>query len=153
MKLLINTTDYNDTIKMAQEIDGNYDKSVIFHCYWNGTLNEKHYNSILSCYYFNVYNNKHKIIVWLENNAPNKYNDEISKYAEIRQFSLDYEKKETFLENYKPSYTGITYYADFIRSLLLYKYGGIWFDLDCLFLRSFDPLFSKFENDICVYQW
>ena len=33
MKLLINTTDYNDTIKIAQGIDGDYDKSVIFHCY------------------------------------------------------------------------------------------------------------------------
>lgn len=37
--------------------------------------------------------------------------------------------------------------------LLLYNYGGIWFDLDCFILRNFNPIFSKFENEICVYQW
>jgi hypothetical protein len=92
MKLLINTTDYNETICAALNLQGEYTKSVLFHCYWNGNLNEKHLYSILSCYYFNVYNNKHKIILWLENNTPNEYNSQIEKYAEIRYFSLNDEK-------------------------------------------------------------
>ena len=65
MKLLCATTDYNQTIKLALNINEEYNKSVIFHCYWNGTLNEKHYYSILSCYYFNVYKNKHKMNIIL----------------------------------------------------------------------------------------
>ena len=56
MKLLTKTTDYNETIKLASELNGAYDKSVIFHCYWHGNLNEKHVYSVLSCYYFNVLN-------------------------------------------------------------------------------------------------
>lgn len=136
----------------------NYNKPVIFHCYWNGILNEKHLYSILSCYYFNVHNNKHKIILWLENNKPNNYNVEIEKYAEIRNFSITNEVKNTFLENMVIKYVGgsnggLSEKANFYRMVLLYNYGGIWFDLDCFFLRSFDPLFYNYENEICLYQW
>ena len=53
MKQLTKTTDNNETIKLANELNGIYDKPVIFHCYWNGNLNEKHLYSVLSCYYFN----------------------------------------------------------------------------------------------------
>lgn len=154
MKLLTSKTEYTETINLANILQGEYNKSVIFHCYWNGNLNEKHLYSILSCYYFNVYENKHKIILWLENNTPNEYNSEISEYAEIKHFSLSDEKTNTdFLKNYNFSFTGITYYSDFIRVLILYNYGGVWFDLDCFILRNFDPIFSNFENEICLYQW
>jgi hypothetical protein len=154
MKLLTPETGFQETIDLATNLQGEYSQSVIFHCFWNGILNEKHLYSILSCYYFNVYKNKHKIVLWLEDNIPNEYNDEISKYAEIRSFSENDEKNNTcFLENYKYNFKDITYYSDFIRCLLLYNYGGIWFDLDCFFLRSFDPIFSNFENEICLYQW
>lgn len=154
MKLLVRTTDYAETIKLAGNINESYDKSVLFHCYWNGTLNEKHLYSIKSCYYFNVYKNKHKIVLWLENNSPNKYNSEIEKFAEIRYFSLNDERKNMFLENINFNYNeSISFYSDVVRYLLLYNYGGIWFDLDCFILRSFDPLFYNYGNEICVYQW
>ena len=97
MKYLMNTTDYNITIKDVLSINEEYNKSVIFHCYWNGELNEKHLYSIISCYYFNVYKNKHKIILWLENNIPNKYNSEIEKYAEIKYFS-SYENRKFVIQ-------------------------------------------------------
>jgi hypothetical protein len=154
MKLLVKTTDYSETIKLAVNINEEYDKTVIFHCYWNGILNEKHLYSIKSCYYFNVYKNKHKIVLWLENNIQNHYNSEIEKFAEIRYFSLNDEINNTnFIRNINCNFGHIVYYSDFIRSVILYNYGGIWFDLDCFFLRSFDPLFYNYENEICVYQW
>ena len=154
MKLLTKTTDYDETIKLAKKLTGEYDKSVIFHCYWNGNLNEKHLYSVLSCYYFNVLNRKHKIILWLENNTPNDINKEISKYCEIKEFSLQTEKeKSEFLVDYIFKFTHITFYSDFARVLLLYNYGGCWFDLDCFVLRSFDPIFKNYEKEICVYQW
>lgn len=154
MKLLTKTTDYDETIKLAKKLTGEYDKSVIFHCYWNGNLNEKHLYSVLSCYYFNVLNRKHKIILWLENNTPNDINKEISKYCEIKQLSFQTEKeKSEFLVDYNYKFRGITFYSDFVRVLLLYNYGGCWFDLDCFFLRSFDPIFKNYEKEVCVYQW
>jgi hypothetical protein len=154
MKILERTTNFNKTINAAINLKDEYNKSVIFHCYWNGNLNEKHLYSILSCYYFNVLNNKHKIILWLENNTPNNFNEEISKYCEIRNFSLEFEKNNSeFLKDYNCNFNDITFYSDFIRVLLLYNYGGCWFDLDCFFLRSFDPLFKNYEDKICIYQW
>lgn len=154
MKLLIDKIDYIDTINVAINLKGEYNKSVIFHCYWNGVLNEKHLYSILSCYYFNVYKNKHKIILWLENNDQNEFNKEIEKYAEIKIFLLNDEIKNTnFIKNIDTKYKNITYYSNFIRTLLLYNYGGLWFDLDCFILRNFDPIFYNFKNEICLYQW
>lgn len=155
MKLLIHKTDYTETINIALNLQEEYSKSVIFHCYWNGILNEKHVYSVLSCYYFNVYKNKHKIILWLENNSPNKYNTEIEKYAEIRYFSFSDEKTNTNFINSSFNYnnSSMPLYSDVVRSLLLYNYGGVWFDLDCFFLRNFDPIFYNFENEICLYQW
>lgn len=156
MKLLINTTDYDTTIQIALNMNQEYNESCIFHCYWNGILNEKHLYSILSCYYFNVYKNKHKIILWLENNIENEFNIQIEKYAEIKYILLQTEIYNTiFLQNIVLNYNkkSLEFYSDFIRLLLLYNYGGIWFDLDCLFLKNFDPLFYNFKNEICIYQW
>ena len=101
MKCLSNATDYETTIKLAEQIEiCIYDKPVIFHCYWNGELNEKHLISIRSCYFYNVLQNKkNKIILWLENNLTNDYNKKIEKYADIRVFSLQNELIRTFLEN------------------------------------------------------
>ena len=154
MKLLTNGTEYTNAINTALNLQGEYSKSVIFHCYWHGALNEKHLYSILSCYYFNVHQNKHKIILWLENNAPNQYNIEIAKYAEIRQFSFrDEIMNAQFIKTNFYFKRELPYYSDVVRMFLLYNYGGMWFDLDCFILQSFDPIFCNFENEICVYQW
>lgn len=42
MKVLTEIVDYNDTINIAKQLNGYYNKSVYFHCYWNGNLNKKH---------------------------------------------------------------------------------------------------------------
>ena len=98
MKLLSKTSDYDETIKLANKLTGEYDKSVIFHCYWNGNLNQKHLYSVLSCYYFNVLKHKHKIILWLENNTPNDINKEISKTLSLKKEIENYELAEIEIE-------------------------------------------------------
>lgn len=107
----------------------------------------------MSCYYFNVYNNNHKIILWLENNIPNQYNNEIAKYAEIRQFCLAEQKDQIEVLSGSVYYrTELSFYSDLVKYILLYNYGGVRFDLDCFFLRSFDPLLVHYGQEICVYQ-
>ena len=121
MKLLINNNEYNEAIEKANSLKGTYDTPVIFHCYWNGDLNEKHLYSILSCYYFNVFKNKHRIILWLENNNPNDYNREIERYAEIKPLLF---ADETVNFNINTSIffnTPLPLYSDCIRSFLLYN--------------------------------
>ena len=156
MKLLTKEVEYNKTIRLAANLTGEYTKPVTFHCFWKGpALTQAHLYSIKSCYYFNVYKRNHKIILWLEDNSPNKYNKEIKKYAEIKHFSLKNEVgevKDIFFGNYNPD-PRPGFYSDYVRYILLYKYGGCWFDLDCFFLRNFDPLFHNYGDGVCVYQW
>jgi len=69
MELLTKETDYNKTIKLAEELKGEYNNKIYFHCFWYGKLTEKHLISIKSCYYYNVMNiQNRKIILWIENN-------------------------------------------------------------------------------------
>lgn len=124
-----------------------------FHCYWYGQLNEKHLISITS---FFVFNKKHKIILWLENCDINYFYYRISEYCEIRQFEFgrfnDYNLPNTD-DMISIINGGLKFRADLVRLLILYMHGGCWFDLDCLCLKSFDPLFATFKDDVCVYRW
>lgn len=88
----------------------------------------------------------------MENNTVNDINVDISKYCEIKPFFFDNEQKNFNIDHDLFSNT-IEYRSDCIRLLLLNNYGGCWFDLDCFFLRSFDSIFSNYEDEICVYQW
>lgn len=154
MRLLCNTTDYAQTIEIAKGLSGTYDGDVTFHSFWNGVFSEKHYMSIRSCYHFNVSGRTNrKIIVWVEKNIPNEWNDRISKYADIRVFNYTEERKDTPMSDVNKFNPSPSFYSDVVRYTLLYKYGGCWFDLDVFFLRSFDPLFVHYSNDILVYTW
>jgi len=146
---------YNDTIIVARQLNGDFNDEVIFHCYWNGKITEKQLISLYSCYHFNVKNrNNRKLILWVENVDENIYFTEIKKYAEIRIFNMNEEIRNTFLENKIMWYTNnVTFYSDVVRCVLLYKYAGMWFDLDTFFFRSFDPIFYNFGNEIIVYSW
>lgn len=154
MKLHSHTVDYIETIEKAKILTGNYDgPPVTFHCYWSGPLTEKQMMSIGSCFAF--HGGKHKIILWVERNKPNGYNDIIEQWAEIRPFHYQRESEDVkdLFGNYNYTSKFPAFYADLVRYLLLYKYGGCWFDLDIMFLRSFDPIFCKYEHEVCVYQW
>ena len=160
MRLLLDkNTTYDEQILYLKELNGEYNDFVIFHCYWNGNLNEKHLISIKSCYFFNVLNRKNKkIILWIENNVSNEYNIKIKEFCEIKTFNLENEIKDTFLENKEITYIGgssggLSEKANFYRLVLLYNYGGCWFDLDIFFLQCFEPIFNKFKNTNLVYQW
>jgi len=144
MILLTNDMEYEETIDIARKLLTDvYNNQVIFHCYWQGELTEKHLYSIISCYHFNK---NHKIILWLENNISNEYNILIGKYAEIKLFNINDEiMNNDFMNNDFMN-------NDFIKYLLLYNFGGVWFDLNCFILRSFDPLFVHFQHHICVYR-
>ena len=157
MKLYTNSLDYIETIKLTDQLSGSYNNEVIFHCFWNGKLNEKHYISILSCFYFNILNkDKRKIILWYDVEfEKNIWYEKILSICEIKKFEYNNEIKNTFFEKKQIIIRNnqYSYLSDVIRYVLLYKYGGIWFDLDIFFLKDINSLLSSFENDICVYNW
>jgi hypothetical protein len=155
MKLLTCETNLKVTLEIAKTLEGSYSNDILFHAFWNGNLNEKHYISILSCYYTNIKNySNRKIILWIENTPKNQWYDKISKYAEIREFKLEDEKVSTPILGKSFYYNkSLSFYSDVVRYILLYKYGGCWFDLDILFLRDFSPIFQDYKTECVVYQW
>jgi hypothetical protein len=157
MRLYSNTINYDETIKLTEKLEGEFNEEITFHCFWNGKLNDKHYISILSCYYFNIKNkNGRKIILWGDLDfEKNEWYDKISEICDIKIFDLKYEIKDTFFERKQivSRNNQYSYISDIIRYVLLYKYGGVWFDLDIFFLRNIDKLLCNFKDDICVYNW
>jgi hypothetical protein len=149
MKLLVNTTDYEETISLAPEASAPH-QPITFHTYWKGSFTEKHLLSIVSC---RKVHPQHKIIIWTEDLSLNEISDKLQYYASIHPFTLSDHTRGTFLENYVYEPPGPWSYSNYVRSVLLFVHGGCWFDLDCLFLRSFDPLFTAFGSEICAYQW
>jgi hypothetical protein len=149
--------DYAATVPLAAALpDVPYGGNVTFFAYWNGQLSSKQLASVQSCYLFNVKGRAgRKIVVWLENNEPNEFNSLIAQFAELVPFDETRVVANTPLEGhtYHPYRQYLSYYSDMVRYALLYKYGGVWFDLDVLFLRSLDPVLSAFGKDVCVYAW
>jgi len=156
MRLYTDTLAYNETIEMAKNLKGDFDEPVIYHCFWNGPLNDKHYISVLSCFYFNVLNKPNrKIILWTD--SPFEDNEifrAISQFCEVKYFDFSEELKDTDLpRQLAHGSMQYSFTSDRIRYVLLYKYGGIWFDLDIFFLRSFDEFLEDVKSDISVYNW
>jgi len=155
MKIYKEHLNYEESIKLAQ-IEGSYSSKVIFHAYWNGKLSLLHFVSVFSCFYFNVRKNKNfEIILWVNNSPVNKFFKSINEFATIKEFNQKEEIKGTIFEREIDfiNQDKLTHQANLIRSILLYNYGGCWFDLDVFFLRSFEPLFYKFKDEICLYRW
>ena len=102
--------------------------------------------------------NHSKLVIYstskLENN---KYFEEFKNFKEIefKIFDIYDECKGTILE--KSEYINVIknhnvspfVESDFVRILLLHKYGGVYVDFDVLFLRDFSPLL-KYEF---AYKW
>jgi len=66
---------------------------------------------------------------------------------------LKNEISKTILQSVPKIFDNSVRLSNLVRTVLLYKYGGCWFDLDVFFLRSFEPIFSNYSNEICLYNW
>lgn len=127
-----------------------------YHVYWFGNLNNKHLLCVNS--YLATQNlNKTKLIVWLD--CENGYNFKnislIPKHSNIiiNNYNPNHLSKGTPFENKKfiniidPSI--IKYRSDLARIMILYKYGGLYFDLDLLLFKD---LTCFVHLEFC-YQW
>lgn len=135
--------------------DGYDELHTIFHCYWYGLINEKHIFSIKSA----LYTQKNcEIWLWIDEctwnlNQNNKYLDEIKKLITIKKYSPVNELKNSPFSKMKKNFivkNDLTLRADAFRVLILYKFPGIYFDLDVFFLKD---LRSLYKNKYFIYQW
>lgn len=151
MKLLTTDVSCDVTTPLLEMLDKTYRVPLLFHFFWKGVLNEKHYLSIKSCRYFHP---DAEIILWIEACPTNEWVHKLLPICKIHKFNFIEEKNSTFLKEYPiPHFIDIPYYSDYIRLMLLYKYGGIWCDLDIFFLQNFSPLIPLIGENPAVYQW
>ena len=147
----------NNSIIGSEE---NNNDSNIFHCFWKGHLNELHKLCIESIFRTQKVE---KIILWCHDNFEIMMSPITLKGVEIRQFNRDeFEKMNVkksikdgmfsrynslvSLPNIKGPYAAdLAYASDIFRFVVLHNYGGIYFDLDILFLRDF--------NEIKINKW
>lgn len=146
----------------SSQIHQNYFDVV--NLYWMGSMNRIALFSIKSFLY--VTKKKWKINFWIHPNTTfQKYTLEQLKLlsVEIKKFIFDNEIINTPFQVYKGSRTWMnkTKYknwnrykieSDWVRLVLLYKYGGFYFDTDILFLQPPENLiidFSEFVGPWC----
>lgn len=129
-------------------------KKIKWHAYWHGDINEKHIFSIKSllCSQKNA-----EVYLWIDKNGfnknkKNKFLKEIEHDIYIYIYEDKIQIKDTPFEKYKNIFLqneNLPARADAFRLLIPFKYGGLYFDLDVLFLRDFSDLL---KNSFC-YQW
>lgn len=145
-------SDYSKGLKFLNSIkneDYNYpNEKVNFHVY-SEVKTDKELECIKS---FLATQNlkKTKLIVWsdycIEDNkliAPYKH------LIELRVYDAKHESKDTPLENHPVWILGdisdSKHYmkSGILRFLVTYKYGGVWADMDMIFLRDFKPILDQ----------
>lgn len=148
--------DYEMGLEFLKNIDYNkfnYPENItLFHIY-SEIKNEKELESVKS--FFATQNlNKSKLIIWSDYDIINhKELQDFVDYIDFRIYNPVEESIGTPLEG-KIEYLlakDKKYYlqSDLLRLLVLYKYGGIWIDMDVILLRDFKPLMDQ----EFLYQW
>lgn len=166
MKLLNNISKekYNDVqwvLKWLEENpevgDETPDPIEYFHCFWKGPLSDLHLMSLDSLHKTNP---NVKIILWTPEALEAQGTHSWAKIKKLLKDNIQVIQinKEHFNEaNAEAIYAAyvllimenpdikrynynIAYASDIIRFIVLYIYGGVWFDMDVLFLRDFNSI-------------
>jgi len=119
---------------------------TIFHGFWSGQFKQKQQISLKSA----LATQQGEIWLWLdekdgwEERLSNPFVTEISGKIVLKKYSISTEVIGTPLEHNIHLYTtDKVSTSDVFRFLILYHYGGVYFDLDVLFLKDFSPLLTE----------
>ena len=140
----------NDEFKINGVFTEN--NKVIFHVYWYGSISRKQIASINS--YLKTQNLKTtELWVWLDNSFFTSECNKIPKHNNIKTISYhanDISKDTPFYnKEFVNNKSFVKFRSDMARLIILYKYGGIYIDLDIFLLKDFTPLFGI---EFC-YSW
>jgi hypothetical protein len=127
--------------------------SMDFHMYWK-TVRPFGRKQILPIKSFIATQpEKFKLILWSnEDLTQNEYLKPWLKYIEFRIYNPRDEAKDTLLETFSQINhdDGLVYPGgDLFRALILHRYGGVYVDMDSVFLRKFNVLLAE----EFMYKW
>lgn len=146
-----------EEILTRQEDTDKKKEKVIAHAYWYGEIGRKQAFSILS-YLATQDLSKTEVWLWLDeesgytNYEQNAYLKELIPYIKVKKYNPKKELKGVpcFNRIIFTQKDNLAYRADGFRLLALYKYGGLYFDLDICFLENILCICGK--QDWC-YGW
>eukprot|EP00928_Gymnodinium_smaydae_P081692 TRINITY_DN65169_c0_g1_i1.p1 TRINITY_DN65169_c0_g1~~TRINITY_DN65169_c0_g1_i1.p1 ORF type:complete len:395 (+),score=39.81 TRINITY_DN65169_c0_g1_i1:67-1185(+) len=159
--------DYRAAIAAAPKEGGEWSEHVIFHTLWDDlrTLTEKHIMMLKSAYLTNLQTkgkarSSRTMYLWTYKDwdTNNTLVREAQKYSTIKRFSFDNACNDSPLtlrdeRTNRQKALPPDLSSDLARYTILWSYGGLWVDIDTLFLRNFDPLFRSFHDKPWVYAW
>jgi hypothetical protein len=148
-------------------VSGAIDSTLLFHAYWSGRLGPLHHLCLRSLLL--TQSPPHEIWLWMPRSDLARNAAFIQSYRSIahvhfRAYDVRVEARDTVFANRTdlledtqllPSRgrpvtpTGPEAISDGVRLLVLGRYGGIYFDMDTLFLHDLRPLTSA----EFIYQW
>lgn len=146
--------DYNEAVCNTPQ-HTHESANIVFHALWIGNVSEKHLVSIQSCRLFHP---ESTIILWTDDAdkmSQSTLGVEIARYASIRTYDVDLEmvsplQRKHFFATQGSGGLSVTGFSDTARLAMLLKYGGVWFDLDIVFLRPLSPLL---QDSVFMYEW
>lgn len=132
-------------------------EKVIAHTYWYGRIGRKQAFSILS-YLATQDLSRTEVWLWLdeengyEGYGENRYLKELLPFIKVKCYNPRKELQGVrhFQTNIFTSKFNLAYRADGFRLLVLYKYGGLYFDMDVCFL---DDILQVCGNGEWCYAW
>ncbi|CAG8628426.1 10663_t:CDS:1 [Cetraspora pellucida] len=139
-----------DFAKSVKLKPGQPREQIIYHAYWRADLRpfgDKQISTLKS-FFATQDANFSSLILWTNGNLSTvpSLNLLVERYSNrflVKYYDVVIESKGTPMENSpnlefndKLAYLD----GDLIRILVLYKYGGMWFDMDSLFIRDLSPL-------------
>ena len=142
-------SDYEECVKFLRTVkDEEYEyptDETIFHVY--SEIKSEKELMVVKSYLATQNLEKTKMIVWSDYDISD--NPLIQKYKDLvifKVYDAHEEAKDTLLEDHPYlSLKDEKYYlqSDLARILLLYKYGGVWVDMDIILLRDFKPILDQ----------
>lgn len=125
----------------------------IFFSYWDGS--PLTYLQLLTIKSFQELNPDWKVIIYMPEimNSTITWNTNEQKDKIVHKNYLD-DLYKLDIEIIKINFEDIGFYndisevhkSDYLRYYMLSKHGGVWSDMDVLYIKSFDEVFSKFKE-------
>lgn len=150
--------DNYETVKtMASANDAKIDEKIIFHTYWWGEFGRKQAFSIKSLF-ASQYTYQFEVWLWLDEDcqidqSDTKWLESIGHLVKIKSYSINRDVGKSALNNRKVIFDDkkhLAFRADGFRMWALHEYGGIWFDLDIMFIRDLGEIIKLGEF---IYGW
>jgi hypothetical protein len=131
-----------------------------YHLYWRGPFSRKQAFTVKS-FLATQDLDESDLWLWLDREAAPGYDENqyllpLRPFLELRRFDPEIEVRDTPIDGSPDLYRDVspTVRSDLFRHVVLYKHGGVYVDIDMMFLRDLRILRSdpRFAGELC-YRW